>query len=158
MLSIDYLHINAHPYLPPTPLRSGFGYYFHFTPGLGASVFGFAYAVTGRVSLRSLATPSQVRPGLSIELTAPPVGGAQNSARRWLAKVQFIAQRGDSSKMLLIFLFSTKSLGHVWADLGNDGYRPPLIRAKKKKRAPSGALFCKSFGSLPKLTAWGSSC
>ena len=38
---------------------------------------------------------------------------AQNSARRWLAKVQFIAQRGASSKMLLIFLFSTKSLGHV---------------------------------------------
>ena len=30
-------------------------------------------------------------------------------------KFQFIEQRwGASSKMLLIFLFSTKSLGHVW--------------------------------------------
>ena len=56
MLSIDYLHINAHPYLPPTRLglrvsgyacacyaltgRSGFGYYFHFTPGLPSSPCG----------------------------------------------------------------------------------------------------------------------
>jgi len=35
------------------------------------------------------------------------------SGARARAKFQFIAQRGDSSKMLLIFLFSTKSLGHV---------------------------------------------
>ena len=43
-------------------LRSGFGYYFHFTPGL---------------------TP------WAIELTAPPVGGAQNSARLRLTKFKF---------------------------------------------------------------------
>ena len=78
MLSIDYLYINAHPRLPPTRLglrvsgyacacyaltgRSGFGNYFHFTPGL---------------------TP------WAIELTAPPVGGAQNSARLRLDKFPF---------------------------------------------------------------------
>ena len=83
MLSIDYLDINAHPRLPPTRLglrvsgyacacyaltgRSGFGYYFHFTPGL---------------------TP------WAIELTAPPVGGARNSARLRLAKFQFIEMDG----------------------------------------------------------------
>ncbi|MBO5684393.1 MAG: hypothetical protein J6R92_05540, partial [Akkermansia sp.] len=73
MLSIDYLHINAHPYLPPTPLRSGFGYYFHFTPGL---------------------TP------WAIELTAPPVGGTQNSSGFQPGKFQFIELR-------------TQTLGHV---------------------------------------------
>ena len=61
MLSIDYLNINASSSATHS-LRSGFGYYFHFTPGL---------------------TP------WAIELTAPPVGGAQNSARLRLAKFQF---------------------------------------------------------------------
>ena len=36
---------------------------FSFYPGFGASVFGYAYAVTGRVSRCSLATPSQAATG-----------------------------------------------------------------------------------------------
>ena len=117
MLSIDYLHINAHPYLPPTRLglrvsgyacacyaltgRSGFGYYF-FTLPQGFRLRPAGYAETG--------TP------WAIELTAPPVGGAQNSARLRLAKFQFVEQIGASSKMALMFLLLTKSLGHVWVD------------------------------------------
>ena len=62
MLSSDYLYINAHPRLPPT--RSA----------------------RGSVTIFTL--PQGLRPG-SIELTAPPVGGAQNSARLRLAKFQF---------------------------------------------------------------------
>ena len=77
MLSIDYLHINAHPYLPPTRLglrvsgyacacyaltgRSGFGYYFHFTPGLPSSPCGLR---RDRSVFALRATPRQVRPGL----------------------------------------------------------------------------------------------
>ena len=53
MLSIDYLHINAHPYLPPTRSARGSVTIFTLPQGMGL-----------RVSLRSLATPSQVRPGL----------------------------------------------------------------------------------------------
>ena len=90
MLSIDYLNINAHQRLPPTRLglrvsgyacacyaltgRAGFGYYF-FTLPQGFRLRPAGYAETG--------TP------WAIELTAPPVGGAQNSARLRLAKFQF---------------------------------------------------------------------
>jgi len=35
------------------------------------------------------------------------------TARKLPVKFQFVGQIGASSKMLLIFLFSTKSLGHV---------------------------------------------
>ena len=65
MLSIDYLHINAHPYLPPT--RSARGSVTIFTLPHGFRLRPAGYAETG--------TP------WAIELTAPPVGGAQNSAR-----------------------------------------------------------------------------
>ena len=101
MLSIDYLHINAHPYLPPTRLglrvsgyacacysltgRSGFGYYFHFTPGLPSSPCGLR---RDRYALGS------------IELTAPPVGGAQNSARLRLAKLEFVVEFASDSERL----------------------------------------------------------
>ena len=89
MLSIDYLNINAHPRLPPTRLglrvsgyacacyaltgRSGFGYYFHFTPGFRrwrGCTLGYC-------------------------TTAPPVGGAQNSAR--LPSSRLSALRRDRS-------------------------------------------------------------
>ena len=114
MLSIDYLNINAHPRLPPTRLglrvsgyacacyaltgRSGFGYYFHFTPGLPSSPCGLR---RDRYALGS------------IELTAPPVGGAQNSARLRLAKFRFVEQIGASSKMWLMFLIFTEALVQV---------------------------------------------
>ena len=62
MLSIDYLYINAHPRLPPT--RSA----------------------RGSVTIFTL--PQGLRPD-SIELTAPPVGGAQTSAHLRLAKFKF---------------------------------------------------------------------
>ena len=65
MLSIDYLHINAHSYLPPT--RSARGSVTIFTLPQGFRLRPAGYAETG--------TP------WAIELTAPPVGGAQNSAR-----------------------------------------------------------------------------
>ena len=73
MLSIDYLNINAHPRLPPT--RSARGSVTIFTLPQGFRLRPAGYAETG--------TP------WAIELTAPPVGGAQNSARLRLAKFKF---------------------------------------------------------------------
>ena len=74
MLSSDYLYINAHPRLPPT--RSARGSVTIFTLPQGFRLRPAGYAETG--------TP------WAIELTAPPVGGAQNSARLRLAKFQFV--------------------------------------------------------------------
>ena len=74
MLSIDYLNINAHPRLPPT--RSARGSVTIFTLPQGFRLRPAGYAETG--------TP------WAIELTAPPVGGAQNSARLRLDKFQFV--------------------------------------------------------------------
>ncbi len=90
--------------LPATPPRwSGFRLCFIPNPAFGASRLALlaCYALAGR----RVAAPRWA-------MILSPLR-AQVSARRWLAKVQFIAQRGASSKMLLIFLFSTKSLGHV---------------------------------------------
>ena len=74
MLSIDYLNINAHPRLPPT--RSARGSVTIFTLPQGFRLRPAGYAETG--------TP------WAIELTAPPVGGAQNSARLRLAKAKLL--------------------------------------------------------------------
>ncbi len=42
---------------------------------------------------------------------------AQNSSGFLPGKFQFVEQIGASSKMLLMFLSLTKSLGHVWCNI-----------------------------------------
>ena len=103
MLNIDYLHINAHPRLPPT--RSARGSVTIFTLPQGFRLRPAGYAETG--------TP------WAIELTAPPVGGAQNSAclrtqspgiRQKARQLTDNALSAILSESSLIFQF-TRSLG-----------------------------------------------
>ena len=70
-----------------------------------------------RVSRCSLATPSQaaaLRLHAGLLLCRPP--GSEFRALRapvWALQIPIYCAEGASSKMLLIFLFSAKSLGHV---------------------------------------------
>ena len=73
----------------------------------GAPIFFFN--IPGAASADALLPPASVLTPLPGLIFRSP------EARKLIDKFQFIEQRwGASSKMLLIFLFSTKSLGHVW--------------------------------------------